>query len=123
MVTMTIRLSPITQPYPVDLDVVQLLVPLHDVLHAVHPGADVPHQHRLAHVLHQAAQGPVQGLQQLLDGPHVLLVRQHWGEPGGGNREQGDPHRARGEITGEPTNTLKPTNVHKVMVKGILGHL
>lgn len=31
--------------YPVDLDVVQLLLPLHDVLHAVHPDVDVPHQH------------------------------------------------------------------------------
>lgn len=35
----------------VDLDVVQLLLPLHDVLHAVHPDIDVAHQDRLAHVL------------------------------------------------------------------------
>lgn len=42
--------------YPVNLDVVQLLLPLQDVLHAVHPHVDVPHQDGLAHVLDEAAQ-------------------------------------------------------------------
>lgn len=63
--------------HPVDLDAVQLLLPLHDVLHAMHPDVDVAHQHRLAHVLHQAAQRDVQRLQQLFDGTHVLLVIQN----------------------------------------------
>lgn len=60
--------------YPVDLDVVQPLLPLHDVLHAMHPGVDVPHQDRLAHVLYKTTQRDVERLQQLLDGPDVLLV-------------------------------------------------
>lgn len=41
---------------PVYLDVVQLLLPLQDVLHAVHPHVDVSHQDRLAHVLNQTTQ-------------------------------------------------------------------
>lgn len=60
--------------YPVDLDAVQLLLPLQDVLHAVHPHVDVPHQDRLAHVLNKTAQRDVERLQQLLDGTDVLLV-------------------------------------------------
>lgn len=60
--------------YPVDLDVVQLLLPLQDVLHAVQPGVDVPHQDGLAHVLNETTQRDVERLQQLLDGPNVLLV-------------------------------------------------
>lgn len=60
--------------YPVDLDVVQLLLPLHDVLHTAHPGVYVPHQDRLAHVLNKTAQRDVERLQQLLDGTNVLLV-------------------------------------------------
>lgn len=59
---------------PVDLDVVQLLLPLHDVLHTAHPGVYVPHQDRLAHVLNKTAQRDVERLQQLLDGTNVLLV-------------------------------------------------
>lgn len=66
--------------YFFDLYVVQLLLPLHDVLHAVHPDVDVAHQHGLAHVLNQAAQRHVEHLKQLLDGPHVLLVIQDCGE-------------------------------------------
>lgn len=66
-----------TASHPFDLDVVQLLLPLHDVLHAVHPDVDVAHQHGLAHVLNQAAQRQVEHLEQLLDGPDVLLVIQH----------------------------------------------
>lgn len=60
--------------HPVDLDVVQLLVPLQDVLHAVQPGVDVPHQDGLAHALNETAQRDVERLQQLLDGTDVLLV-------------------------------------------------
>lgn len=60
--------------YPVDLDVVQLLLPLHDVLHAVHPDVDVPHQDGLAHVLNKPTQRDVEHLEQLLDGTNVLLV-------------------------------------------------
>lgn len=66
--------STLANAYPVNLDVVQLLVPLQDVLHAVHPDVDVAHQDRLAHVLDEGAQGDVQRLQQLLDGTNVLLV-------------------------------------------------
>lgn len=62
--------------HPVDLDAVQLLLPLHDVLHAVHPDVDVPHQDGLAHVLNKRAQRDVQHLEQLLDGTNVLLVIQ-----------------------------------------------
>lgn len=65
--------------YPVDLNVVQLMLPLHDVLHAVHPRIDVPHQHRLAHVLNKTAQRDIERLQQLLDGTDVLLVDQDCG--------------------------------------------
>ena len=61
-------------PHPVDLDVVQLLLPLQDVLHAVDPDVDVSYQNRLPHVLDQAAKRHVQALEQLLDGTHVLLV-------------------------------------------------
>lgn len=64
-------------PHSLNLDVVQLLLPLHDVLHAVHPDVDVAHQHRLAHVLDEAAQRQVERLKQLLDGPEVLLVVQN----------------------------------------------
>lgn len=63
-----------TDAHSVDLDVVQLLLPLQDVVHAVDPDVDVPHQHRLAHVLNEAAQRHVQRLQQLFDGTDVLLV-------------------------------------------------
>lgn len=62
------------KPYPVDLDVVQPLLPLQDVLHAVHPDVDVPHQDGLAHVLNKTAQRDVQRLQQLFDRTNVLLV-------------------------------------------------
>lgn len=41
---------------PIYLDVVQLLLPLQDVLHSVYPDVDVPHQHRLAHVLNEPTQ-------------------------------------------------------------------
>lgn len=71
--------SDVTPSYFSDLDVVQLLLPLHDVLHAVHPDVDVAHQHGLAHVLNQAAQRHVEHLKQLLDGPDVLLVVQDCG--------------------------------------------
>lgn len=63
-----------TDAYPVDLDVVQLLLPLQDVLHAVHPDVDVPHQDRFAHVLNKTTQRDVQSLQQFFDGTDVLLV-------------------------------------------------
>lgn len=72
--------SEVTASYFFDLYVVQLLLPLHDVLHAVHPDVDVAHQHGLAHVLNQAAQRHVEHLKQLLDGPDVLLVIQDCGE-------------------------------------------
>lgn len=62
------------RPYPVDLNAVQLLLPLQDVLHAVHPDVDVPNQDRFAHVLNKTTQGEVQLLQQLFDWPDVLLV-------------------------------------------------
>lgn len=65
--------------HPVDLDVVELLVPLQDVLHAVHPRVDIPHQHRLAHVLNKTTKLEVERLQQLLDGSYVLLVIKYWG--------------------------------------------
>lgn len=70
----------VTASYFFDLYVVQLLLPLYDVLHAVHPHVDVAHQHGLAHVLNQAAQRHVEHLKQLLDGPDVLLVIQDCGE-------------------------------------------
>lgn len=60
--------------YPVDLDVVQLLLPLHDVLHAMHPDVNVPHQDRFAHVLNMTTQRDVERLQQLLDRTNILLV-------------------------------------------------
>lgn len=66
--------------YPIDLDVVQLLLPLQDVLHSVYPDVDVPHQHRLAHVLNEPTQRDIQGLQQLFDGADVLLVIEDCGE-------------------------------------------
>lgn len=69
-----------TNSYPVDLDAVQLLLPLQDVLHAVNPHVDVPHQDGLAHVLDEGAQGHVERLQQLLDGTNVLLVVQDCGQ-------------------------------------------
>lgn len=72
--------SEVIASYFFDLDVVQLLLPLHDVLHAVHPDVDVAHQHGLAHVLNEAAQRHVEHLKQLFDGPDVLLVVQYWGE-------------------------------------------
>lgn len=62
------------ESHPVDLDVIQLLLPLQDILHAVHPDVDVPHQDGLAHVLNQTTQRHVERLQQLLDGSKVLLV-------------------------------------------------
>lgn len=71
------ELSEVGASYSFDLDAVQLLLPLHDVLHAVHPDVDVAHQHRLAHVLNEAAQRHVEHLEQLFDGPNVLLVIQH----------------------------------------------
>lgn len=67
----------VAAPHSFNLDVVQLLLPLHDVLHAVHPDVDVAHQDRLAHVLDEAAQRHVERLKQLLDGPEVLLVIQN----------------------------------------------
>ena len=68
---------PCSGTHPIDLNVVQLLFPLQDILHAVHPDVNVAHQHRLAHVLDQAAQGDVERLQELLDGSHILLVIQN----------------------------------------------
>lgn len=53
--------------YPGDLDIVQLLLPVQDGLHAVYPHVDVPHQHRLADSLDQGAQGRIEGLQQFSD--------------------------------------------------------
>lgn len=47
--------NPRRYTHPVYLNVVQLLLPLQDVFHAVHPDINVSHQHRLAHVLHQTA--------------------------------------------------------------------
>lgn len=67
----------VATPHSFNLDVVQLLLPLHDVLHAVHPDVDVAHEDRLAHVLDEAAQRHIERLKQLLDGPEVLLVIQN----------------------------------------------
>lgn len=53
--------------YPGDLNVVQLLLPVQDRLHPVHPHVDVPDQHALADPLHQRAQGRVEGLEQFPD--------------------------------------------------------
>lgn len=71
------ELSEVQASHFFDLDVVQLLLPLYDVLHAVHPDVDVAHQHGFAHVLNEAAQRHVEHLKQLFDGPDVLLVIQY----------------------------------------------
>lgn len=49
--------------YPGDLDVVQLLLPVQNRLHAIHPHVNVANQHRLADSLDQCAQRRVEGLQ------------------------------------------------------------
>ncbi|KAG7229429.1 hypothetical protein INR49_012820 [Caranx melampygus] len=67
------------KPYPVDLDVVQLLLPLQDVLHAVHPDVNVPNQDRFAHVLNKTTQRDIQLLQQFFDRSDVLLVIENCG--------------------------------------------
>lgn len=50
--------------YPGDLNVVQLLLPVEDTLHPVHPHVDVSNQYRLADPLNQSTEGSVEGLQQ-----------------------------------------------------------
>lgn len=50
--------------YPGDLNVVQLLLPVKNRLHPVHPHVDVSNQDRLADPLNQSAEGCVEGLQQ-----------------------------------------------------------
>lgn len=50
--------------YPGDLNVVQLLLPVENTLHPVHPHVNVSNQDRLANPLNQSAEGCVEGLQQ-----------------------------------------------------------
>lgn len=50
--------------YPGDLNVVQLLLPVENSLHPVHPHVDVSYKDRLANPLNQSAEGRVEGLQQ-----------------------------------------------------------
>ena len=50
--------------YPGDLDVIQLLLPVQDRLHPIHPHVDVPHQHRLADSLDQGIPRRTKALSQ-----------------------------------------------------------